>query len=582
MKLAGTRDIGLLLHITVRGDWRARATALSTIGLIVRGDPLANRDFSIRNKLGGRLAWVRKALALAGPRGAFIGGPVVNRLQDNSWFVRFAAALALAEFRDPRHAPSLTNALTDHFRPVRIAAAAALCASGRTLSGSLSTLLTDCAPTPEKLGDSIATTACVIQIIKNHLESLEVLRTSGLLPDTVHGLEGWTRFLLGDEADASNGDTRAAERERYDETDDSPYLIVKPFTPLNRVQNLELLFSFSGLAMNLHVEPGGLVLDLGGGAAWVSELLSRFGFRPVTLDISDSLLRIGQKRLADARLPYRAIVGNMTTLPFRPSTLDAVVIIDALHHSPDLRSTLREVFRVLKPGGQFLFAEPGEGHGETEKSLIEMQEHGVREAEIHPAEVARYAREVGFDSVHVLPLVAPTVLLKPEELGRVALTAANHWIAERDGHPVRFDEFLTQSMLGHPAMVLTKGSREITSRAPRVLRAEIRPHLAREGRRVYGSVAVHNRGDTLWLKGDGGPGTVRLGVQLLTCERAMIALDHFRADLPRDVSQRTDCELVVDFQLPSEADPYVLKLDMVAEQVCWFSDSGSRPVYLRI
>jgi hypothetical protein len=38
----------------------------------------------------------------------------------------------------------------------------------------------------------------------------------------------------------------------------------------------------------------------------------------------------------------------------------------------------------------------------------------------------------------------------------------------------------------------------------------------------------------------------------------------------------------VDVMLPEAEAPYVLKLDMVDEQICWFEDAGSRPLYLAV
>ena len=34
--------------------------------------------------------------------------------------------------------------------------------------------------------------------------------------------------------------------------------------------------------------------------------------------------------------------------------------------------------------------------------------------------------------------------------------------------------------------------------------------------------------------------------------------------------------------LPDDSAPYVLKLDMVDEHICWFEDMGSRPVYVSV
>src|SRR5258705_365398 len=72
----------------------------------------------------------------------------------------------------------------------------------------------------------------------------------------------------------------AAEIERYDAAGETAYLLTKPFSPINHSQNVRLLHSFLVAAEHLDLPPAGRVLDLGGGSAWVSELLARLGFRP--------------------------------------------------------------------------------------------------------------------------------------------------------------------------------------------------------------------------------------------------------------------------------------------------------------
>ena len=57
-------------------------------------------------------------------------------------------------------------------------------------------------------------------------------------------------------------------------------------------------------------------------------------------------------------------------------------------------------------GGQFLLAEPGEGHAGTEKSRAEMSDHGVCEREIHLREAVATAEAAGFDA-SVVPHFVP-------------------------------------------------------------------------------------------------------------------------------------------------------------------------------
>ncbi len=106
------------------------------------------------------------------------------------------------------------------------------------------------------------------------------------------------------------------------------------------------------------VGPGSLVLELGCGIGIFSELLSGSGARLVGIDISEDLLRRARGRaatLAGARLEFER--ASIHELPHASGTFDAVIGSSILHHL-DLDPALREIHRVLRPGGRFVVAEP--------------------------------------------------------------------------------------------------------------------------------------------------------------------------------------------------------------------------------
>ncbi len=106
----------------------------------------------------------------------------------------------------------------------------------------------------------------------------------------------------------------------------------------------------------LPLEPGARILDLARGTRRHSLELIRRGFRPVSLDLSASLLRTGFERARASRLRYFAIQADMRTLPMR-ERFDAVLSIFTgfgyfRSRAEDLR-VLREVARVLRDRGYF-------------------------------------------------------------------------------------------------------------------------------------------------------------------------------------------------------------------------------------
>lgn len=101
-----------------------------------------------------------------------------------------------------------------------------------------------------------------------------------------------------------------------------------------------------------HVKPSSHVLDLGCGRGGVVELIWRDVELAAGLDPDAASL--SEHRAAG--MPVIRGVGER--LPFVDESFDLIVCLWVLEHLRDPASTLREVRRVLRPGGHFIFVTP--------------------------------------------------------------------------------------------------------------------------------------------------------------------------------------------------------------------------------
>lgn len=99
-----------------------------------------------------------------------------------------------------------------------------------------------------------------------------------------------------------------------------------------------------------------IVGDLGCGTGQVSDMLAPFVRQVVAIDDSEAMLSAARARLA--RHPNVTLrTGAIEALPIEEESLDAAILFLVLHHVTDPGLGLREVARVLKPGGRLLIVD---------------------------------------------------------------------------------------------------------------------------------------------------------------------------------------------------------------------------------
>ncbi len=106
------------------------------------------------------------------------------------------------------------------------------------------------------------------------------------------------------------------------------------------------------LALWPEARPGAWVLELGFGPGHLQVHLARLGFHPVGIDASPFMVRKARSRLRRAGLPVRLVQGRAQALPFPDERFDRVVATFPSDYIFE-EATLREIWRVLRPGGRF-------------------------------------------------------------------------------------------------------------------------------------------------------------------------------------------------------------------------------------
>jgi ubiquinone/menaquinone biosynthesis C-methylase UbiE len=103
------------------------------------------------------------------------------------------------------------------------------------------------------------------------------------------------------------------------------------------------------LSERLSLPSSGSVLDIGTGTGIVLGALAPTAARLTGCDRSMGMIGVARARVPAARF----VAADATTLPFRDASFDAVSASFVLSHLGDPEAGLREVRRVLKPGGRF-------------------------------------------------------------------------------------------------------------------------------------------------------------------------------------------------------------------------------------
>ncbi|MCL5986275.1 MAG: class I SAM-dependent methyltransferase [Actinobacteria bacterium] len=137
------------------------------------------------------------------------------------------------------------------------------------------------------------------------------------------------------------------------------------YDPLLRWIMREYVFK-RRLIEQANIKDGQKILDLGCGTATLTIMIKRYCPQAVVFGIDGDrrILGVAKAKVDKAHLDIRLDYGMAFQLPYADSTFDRVLSSLVIHHlsTENKKRTFREVFRVLRPGGEFHIVDLGKPH----------------------------------------------------------------------------------------------------------------------------------------------------------------------------------------------------------------------------
>jgi ubiquinone/menaquinone biosynthesis C-methylase UbiE len=118
--------------------------------------------------------------------------------------------------------------------------------------------------------------------------------------------------------------------------------------------------------LHLTVQKSAAILDVGCGGGWTVRKLAALAPEGMVIGLDYSAASVAVSREANSKeIEARRVQigqGSVVALPFPDQTFDIVTAVETHYYWPDLPANVREILRVLKPGGTFaLIAETYRG-----------------------------------------------------------------------------------------------------------------------------------------------------------------------------------------------------------------------------
>ncbi len=166
------------------------------------------------------------------------------------------------------------------------------------------------------------------------------------------------------------------------------------------------------------VTPDMRIIDVGAGYGGAGRYLAkRFGCKVVCLNLSEVQNERDREMNREQGLDHLVDVwdGSFDNIEAEDQSFDKAWSEDAILHSDDRRKVLEEVYRVLKPGGDFVFTDPMQKDDVPEGVLQPVYDRIHLESLGSFAFYRKTAKDIGFEEIEIVDLSEQL----PRHYGRV-------------------------------------------------------------------------------------------------------------------------------------------------------------------
>jgi len=150
------------------------------------------------------------------------------------------------------------------------------------------------------------------------------------------------------------------------------------------------------------------VADVGCGGGYLSEQLAQQGARVIGIDVAEGAIRAASIEARKSGLEIHYVQANADALPLADASVERVICTDVLVHVPDPAPVVREIGRVLKPGGKCFFSTINRSWFARfvmitlAEDLLKIVHRGTHDPDkfIRPEKIKTLLKEAGMELIH--------------------------------------------------------------------------------------------------------------------------------------------------------------------------------------